>query len=99
MLTKAASELNCLKDEIDEVSLDQRQGDKDLQSQWVQTKMLIEPNIDSTDDTLRRKIEMQKHENQNLLKQLIDLKKQHNIMHSQIAVCRAKVQELRKTVG
>ena len=99
MLIKVAKDLSDLKDAIDDVSLDQRQSDKDLQSQWVQTKMLIEPNIDSTDDTLRRKIEMQKHDNQNLLKQLIDLKKQHNIMHSQIAVCRAKVQELRKQVG
>ena len=95
----ATNELQGLKDEIDEVSLDQRQGDKDIQSQWIQTKMMIEPVINSNEETLDRKIEGQKHENQNLLKQLIELKKQHNILQSQIGVCRAKVHELREQVG
>ena len=84
---------------MDEVSLDQRQEDKDMQSQWAQTKMMIEPVVLSNEETLTRKVENQKNENQNLLKQLIELRKQHNILHSQIATCRAKVQELRKVVG
>lgn len=98
-MVTATEELKCLKEEIDDVSLEQRQGDKDLQSQWNQTKMLIDPSIDSTQSMLGRKVEEQKHENQNLLKQLIELKKQHNIMVTQIAMCKAKVQELRKQIG
>ena len=84
MINIAGEELKGLKDEIDEVSLEQRQGDKDMQSQWIQTKMMIDG---------------QKHENQNLLKQLIELKKQYSILRSQISICDAKVKELRGQVG
>ena len=92
MIIIATNELQALKDELDDVKLEQKQGDKDLESQWAQTKMMIEPVVISNEETLDRKIGNQKNENQNLLKQLIELRKQHNILHSQIATCRAKVQ-------
>ncbi len=84
---------------MDETSLDQRQSDKQIQSEWMQTNERVTHDITCHEGLLDRKIEDQKHENQHLLKQLIDLKKQHNILHSQVSVCRAKVQELRNLVG
>ena len=99
MINIAGEELKCLKDELDEVSLEERQGDKDMQSQWIQTKMMIEPVINSNEEALNRKIDGQKHENQNLLKQLIELKKQYSVLRSQISMCNAKVKELRGQVG
>ncbi len=61
--------------------------------------MMIEPVVTSNEETLGRRVEDQRCENQNLLKQLIELRKQHNIMRSQIDVCRTKVKELRGQVG
>ena len=95
----AGSELQELKDELDEANLDQSQSDKDLQSQWTQTRMLIEQVVNSNEENMGRKIDSQKNENKNLLKELIELKKQHNILHSQISSGKATVHELKKTVG
>ena len=95
----AGSELQELKDELDEANLDQSQSDKDLQSQWTQTRMLIEPVVKSNEENMGRKIDNQKNEQHNLLNQLIELQRQHNILHSQISSCKAKVHKLRETVG
>ncbi len=95
----AALQLDVLKKELEGASLDQRQHDKDLDSMWIQTRMQVEPMIESNDEALKRKVDGQKQENQSYLKQLIELKKQHNILHAQVNICRTKVHELRSQVG
>ncbi len=95
----AEQELQLLREQIDLASLEQRQDEKETQSQWTQTRLMLDPNIAATFDNLARKQDTQKRENLLLQKQLGDIKKLHGSLRNDVSLCRAQVADLRTQIG
>ncbi len=99
LVLQVSEEMKSLKEVIDRVDLAQRQDNKELQSQWSQLKLIVEPSVDAVYDLVKRKSSVQRDENHALLKQLIEVRKQHGTLKSDVEDCRTKVAGMRKEIG
>lgn len=99
LLNKASLEMKNLKIELDKAAQKQKEYEKEYLSQCAQTKMIIEPNVELTEEFLKHKVENQKGENQKLLKQLIELKKLQAALDNYITEARETIAQLKNEIG
>ncbi len=88
-----------VKRDVEGAAQDQQQWEKDLQSTWGQTRAQIGTMMGADCETLARKAGVHRREDENFLRQVVDLKKQHSVLRGQIDMCRARVQALREQLG